>query len=60
VVIATVGEQPLGAPSRTPGLAGDRADPVDQWQQLGDVVAMPAGQGDRERNPARVGDQVML
>ena len=60
MVIATVGEHPLGTPSRTPGLAGDRADPVDQRQQLGDVVAVPAGQADRERNPVRVGDQVVL
>src|SRR5439155_9773110 len=56
VVIATIGEHPLGAPPWTPALASDRADSGDQRQQLCDVVAMPAGQADRERDPARVGD----
>jgi hypothetical protein len=60
MVIATVGEHSLGTSSRTPGLAGDRADAVDQRQQLGDVVTMPAGQADRERNAVRVGDQMVL
>jgi hypothetical protein len=60
VVVTAVGEQPLGTPSRAPSLAGDGADAVDQRQQLGDVVAVPAGQADRQRNPARVGDQVVL
>jgi hypothetical protein len=60
MVIAPVGEQPLGASSRTPRPAGDRADTIDQRQQLGDVVAVPAGQADRERNAAGVGDQMVL
>jgi hypothetical protein len=60
MVIATIGEQPLGTSSRTSGLAGDRADAVDERQQLSDVVAMPAGQADRERYPTGVGDQVVL
>ena len=49
VVIATVGEHPLGSPARSSPLAGDRSDAVDQRQQLRDVVAVPAGQADRER-----------
>jgi hypothetical protein len=60
VVIPPIGEHPLGTSSWTPGLAGDWADSVDQRQQLGDVVAMPAGQADREWYPARIGDQVVL
>lgn len=32
VVIATVGEHPLGTLARTPGLAGDGANAVDQRQ----------------------------
>jgi hypothetical protein len=60
VVIAAVGQQALGALTWTPKLAGDRADSVDQRQQLGDVVAVPAGQADRKRNPAGVGDQMVL
>jgi hypothetical protein len=60
MVIASIGEQPLGASSRTPRPAGDWADTIDQGQQLGDVVAVPAGQADRERNAVRVGDQMVL
>ena len=44
VVIAAVGEHALGALAGTPELAGDRTDPVDQRQELGDVVAVAAGQ----------------
>ena len=54
MVIAAVGEEPLGTSSRTSGLAGDWADAVDQRQQLGDVVAVPAGQADRKRNAVRI------
>jgi hypothetical protein len=60
MVIATIGEEPLGTSSRTSGLAGDWADAVDQRQQLGDVVAVSAGQADRKRNAVRVGDQMVL
>jgi hypothetical protein len=60
VVLAAVGKDPLSALAGTTRLAGDGADTVDQRQELGDIVAVPAGQGDRERYPARVGDQVVL
>jgi hypothetical protein len=60
VVIATVGKQPIGAVARTADLAGDRCDAVDQRQELGDVVAVPAGQGDRQRQSAGIGQQVVL
>jgi hypothetical protein len=60
VVIAPVGEQPVGAVARATDLAGDRHDAIDQWQELGDVVAVAAGQSDRERQPAGVGQQVVL
>lgn len=60
MVIPPVGEEPLGAPSWTPRAAGDRADTIDQRQQLSDVVAVPAGQADRERNAVGVGDQMVL
>ncbi len=58
--IAPVSEHPLSALAGTPRLAGDGTNPVDERQELGHVVTVPAGQGDRERDPARVGDQVML
>lgn len=48
MVIATVGEHPLGPSSWTPWLAGDRADAVDEGQELGHIVAIAAGQADRE------------
>jgi hypothetical protein len=60
VVIAPVGEQPVGAPARSADLAGDRHDAVDQREELGDVVAVPACEGDRQRQPAGVGQQVVL
>jgi len=47
MVIATVGEQPIGTLARPAALAFDRCDPVGQRQQLGDVVAVAAGQRDR-------------
>jgi hypothetical protein len=60
VVIAPVGEQPIGAPARAAELTGDRHDAVDQRQELSDVVAVPACEGDRQRQPADVGQQVVL
>lgn len=60
VVIAPVGEKPIGALARAADLAGDRHDPIDQGQELGDVVSVPAGQCDRQRQPAGVGQQVVL
>ena len=60
VVIGPVGEQPVGAPARTADSAGDGSDAVDQGQELGDVVAVAAGEGDRQRQPAGVGQQVVL
>jgi len=42
VVIAPVGKQPIGASP-----LGERREAIDQGQELGDVVAVPAGQGDR-------------
>jgi hypothetical protein len=44
VVIAAVGDQAVGALAWPRGLAADRADTVDQRQQLGDVVSVAAGQ----------------
>jgi hypothetical protein len=60
VVIAPVGEQPVGASARAADPAGDRHDAIDQGQELSDVVAVPACEGDRQRQPAGVGQQVVL
>jgi hypothetical protein len=62
VVIAAVGEQPVGLLAWPSDLAGDRT-PVqvfDQRNQLGDVVALPAGQADRQRDAAGVDEQMVL
>jgi hypothetical protein len=40
--------------------AADWWDGVDERDQLGDVVAVPAGERDGKRDTARIGDQVML
>jgi hypothetical protein len=60
MVIATIGEHPLGASSWTPRLASHWADAVDERQELGAVVAIAAGQADRKRNAVRIRDQVVL
>jgi hypothetical protein len=62
VVIAPVGRQPVGLLAWTADLAGDRtsAQVFDQRDHLGDVVAVPANQADREWNAARVDEQMVL
>ena len=60
VVVAAVGKERVGASTRSPDDAGNRGNLVDQRHELGDVVAVPAGQRDRQRNPGGVGDQVVL
>jgi len=60
VVIAAVGEQlpRLAAGSAAP--SPNRRNRVDQRDQLGDVVAVAAGQRDRQRDAAGVADQMVL
>jgi len=60
MVIAAVGEQPLGSPAGSSGLASDRADPIEQREQLGDVIALAASECDPQRDAVSVGDQMML
>jgi hypothetical protein len=59
-VIAPVGEQSIGAMSGPADPAGDRGHTVDQGKELGDVVAIVAGEGDRQRQSAGVCQQVVL
>lgn len=49
MVIATIGQDEVRFLSGPPTFAGDRPsrEIVQQWDQLGDVVALPAGQRDR-------------
>jgi hypothetical protein len=59
VVIAASGDHPLRPLTWPPPFARDRRDAVDQRQELG-VVAVAAGQRDRQRNAAGVEVEVML
>ena len=60
VVVAAVGEQLARSSSWPATPPADRRDGVEQRDQLGDVVAVAAGQGDGERDAAGVADQVVL
>jgi hypothetical protein len=62
VVIATVGQQPIGLLAWPSDLSGDRppVEIFDQREQLGDVVALPAGEADRQRDAAGVDKQMVL
>ena len=60
VVVAAVGEQLPRAAAGTPAQAADRRHGLDQRDQLGDVVAVTAGQGDGQGETAGVADQMVL
>jgi hypothetical protein len=60
VVVAAVGVELLRWLSGSSADASDRWDLVDQGQQLGDVVAVAAGQAGGEGDAARVGDDVVF
>ena len=62
VVVAAVGENHVGFLARAAALASDWAgvQRVEERQKLGDVVAVPAGQRDGQRNASRVDEEVMF
>jgi len=62
MVIAAVGEEPVGFLAWPPDLAGHgpAVEAFDQRDQLGDVVAVPASQPDGEWDAARVDEQMVL
>jgi hypothetical protein len=60
VVVAAVGGDPVGASARPANLAAHGWYPLDKRDELGDVVAVAAGDRPRERDPGRVYKQVML
>jgi len=62
VVISAVGQDTVGFLAWPAGLTGDGplAKVFDQRQQLGDIVAIAAGQADRERDAAGVDMEMML
>ena len=59
-VVAAVGADTLGSPTRTADRAPHRRHPVDERDQLGDVVAVTARERPGKRDPARVDEKVML
>ena len=59
-VIGAVALHLLRPAARTPALATDRRDALDQYQQLRDVVAVRPRQTHRERDAAAFNQQVML
>lgn len=60
VVVAAVTEHDVWAAPGTAGLAPHRWNGFEQRNELGDVVAIAAGEGDGERDAGGVGDQVVL
>ena len=59
-VVAAVADQRVGSLPGTSGEAGDRGHAIEQRYELGDVVAVAAGQRPGQRCPARVGQEVVL
>jgi hypothetical protein len=59
VVVSAVREEHAGAPSGPAALAPHRRHGVQQRDELGDVVAVAAGERDSERDPGPAGDQVV-
>ena len=59
-VVGAVAVQLARPPARTAAAAAHGRDRIDERDHLGDVVAVAAGQADRERRAAAAGDQVVL
>jgi hypothetical protein len=62
VVVAAIGEKQVGLLARPSALASDRpgVEIVQQRQELGDVVAVAAGQRDGQRDARGIDEQVVL
>ena len=60
VVVAAVGDQRPRPAARATDTAADGRHPIEQLEQLGDVVAVAAGERPSERDAATVYEQVVL
>ncbi len=60
VVVAAVADQHRRSTSRATAPAADGRYPVEQLEQLGDVVAVAAGDSPSERDPAAVYEQMVF
>jgi hypothetical protein len=59
-VVAAVREEDSRSASRSSDNSADRRDRFYEWQELGDVVCVRAGEQAGERYAVGVGDQVVL
>lgn len=61
-VIAAVGEQAVGLLARAADLAGDGSsgEVIQERDELGDVMAIAAGQRDGQRDAGRINEKVVL
>lgn len=60
VVVAAVGDQCARSASRSADATADGGHPIEQLEQLGDIVAVAAGERPGERDTAAVYEQVVL
>ena len=60
VVVAAVGSKTIRPPARTADASADGWDALEQRDQLGDVVAVAAGERPGQREPGRVDQEVVL
>jgi hypothetical protein len=60
VVVAAVGEEPLGSPTRPAGAPAHGRHPLEQVEELGNVVAVCAGERPGERDAAGVYEEMVL
>lgn len=60
VVVGAVGVERAGAATGASAPSTHRRNRFDQWGELGDVVAVAAGQCRRERDTVPLGDDMML
>jgi hypothetical protein len=60
VVVTAISGDPVGASAWPADLAAYRRDALEERDELGDVVAVAAGDRPGERDPGRVYEKVML
>ena len=60
VVVGAVGADFVGSPARSADAAPDRRHPIDERDQLGDVVAVAAREPPGKRDPGRIDQEVVL
>jgi hypothetical protein len=60
VVVASVGDDAVGTSSRPADTAAYRRHPVEQREQLGDVVAVAAGERPGQRDAAAVYEEMLF